>query len=107
MSKMPSQKEVEAFLNSLPGKRGVDIPADIFDIIAPAAHGFAKKIWGTSASPHQLQYLYENGHHQPSQVDDAFSALPHPLAPSVKVGEYDQHVKALQMYNALQQKGPR
>lgn len=87
-----------------PGKRGVDIPEHIFDQIHPVAHGLARQVWGTAASPHQLQWLYDNGHHQPEAVQGAFGALPHPHAPSVTVAEYGKYSKAKELYDEHQGK---
>lgn len=99
---MITKKQVEGFLHSLPGKRGIDIPADIFDKIHPVANGITQKVWGSAPTPHQLQHLYETGAHEPQAIQDSYNNLPHPLAPSVSVGEYQQYSKALELYNKYQ-----
>jgi len=101
-TKIPTEAEIKAVMFSLPGKRGVDIPEDIFDKIAPIAHSTSNQIWGSNATPHQLQALHDGGHHEPQQVKDAFGALPHPLAPDVTVSEYEKNSEGLQKYNEAQ-----
>lgn len=88
---------------SLPGRRGLDIPEDVFDVMGPAAHGMAKQIWGSNATPEQLQWLYQQGHHTPDKVKGAFGQLPHPHAASVSVDEYSKYSKAHQIFKAMTQ----
>jgi len=100
--KIPSEKEIEGFLMSLPGKRGIDIPEEIFDKIQPVAQGMAMQVWGRPIEPQQLQDLYVGGHHQPEQVKQVLGGLPHPHAPSVSVGEYQKFSAAKQMFDERQ-----
>jgi len=97
--KIPSAKDVESFLMTLPGKRGFDVPEAIFDRIQPVAHGMAMQVWGRPIEPQQLQDLYVGGHHQPDQVKQALGALPHPHSPSVTVNEYQKYSAAKQMFS--------
>lgn len=86
------------FLMSLPGKRGLDIPEEKFDAIHSVASGITQQLWGRPPTPHQIQHLYDTGAHTPEAIHGAYAALPHPHAPSIAVGEYDQWKSALQMY---------
>lgn len=87
-----------AWYLSVPGKRGVDIPADRYDKIAPVANGITLPLWGRPASPQQLQYLHDNDLTEPSQIHAAFGALPHPNAPSISVSDYPAYTAALKTY---------
>lgn len=92
------QKIAEAWYLKLPGKRGIDIPADVYDKMKPVADGITMPLWGRSTLPHQMQWLYDQGKTQPYQIHAAFNELPHPHAPNVKVGEYPDYVSAMQTY---------
>jgi hypothetical protein len=95
----PAQRKIgEAWYLKLPAKRGIDIPARVYDQMKPVADGITMPMWGRPALPHQMAWLYEHGHTQPYQIHAAFSALPHPHAPNVKVGEYPDYVHALSTY---------
>lgn len=100
--KIPSKQDIESFLHSLPGKRDIDIPAQIFDRIQPVAHGMAMQVWGRPIEPQQLQDLYDQGHHQPEQVKQALGMLPHPHSPSITVSEYAKYSAAKQMFDQSQ-----
>ena len=86
------------FLLSLPGKRGLDIPEDTFDKIHQVASGITQPLWGRPPTPHQIQHLYDTGAHSPEAIHDAFAKLPHPGAPNIQVGEYDQWKAAHQAF---------
>ena len=103
--RIPSARQVEDFLSSQPGARGTQIPAEIFDKIAPVAHGISKQIWGSAAEGAQLQALHDQGLHEPEQIHQAFNSLPHPHASSVTVGEYSKYSAAKGMFDEHQ--GPQ
>lgn len=79
-------------------KRGKDIPADLYDRLLAAASGVTLPIWGRYPTPEQLQWLHDNGHHDPIQIEQAFNALPHPHAPGMTIGEYRDWSHAHQTY---------
>lgn len=86
------------WVDRLPGRRGRDIPEHVYDVIAPVAHGVIRGLTGRPAHPEQIQWLYDNGHHTPSQVHDAFMAMPHPNAPGMTVGEYQTYAHAYALH---------
>lgn len=94
------QEQAEKFFAELPGKRGIDIPEEIFDKIHPIANGITQPLWGRPPTPEHLQHLYENGHHDPDSIHAMYDALPHPHAPGVKVGEYDGWKQAFTKWEA-------
>ena len=98
MSKLPTRQQVVNVLQAMPGKRGVNIPADMWDQIHASASGITKQVWGSAPSPEQMQRLYDDGHHEPDAIKEVFNGLPHPHAPSLTVGEYPQFSQALQLY---------
>lgn len=87
-----------AWYLSVPGKRSVDIEPAVYDKIAPVANGITLPIWGRPAHPEQLQWLADNNMTEPAQIHDAYSNLPHPNAPNIKVGEYPDYVHAQQVF---------
>jgi hypothetical protein len=82
-----------------PGIRGVGVPADVYDKIAPVANGIALPMWGRPASLEQIQWLHDNEITEPADIHKAFSALPHPNSPSTTVGEYPSYVHALSVFD--------
>lgn len=100
--KIPSKSDIENIMMSWPGKRGIDIPENVFDRIQPVAQGISKQIWGSNVQPEHLQYLYDNGYHTPEAIQSQYDPLPHPHAPSVTVGEYQQYSKATELFNKHQ-----
>jgi hypothetical protein len=89
-----------AFLQQLPGKRGVDIPADDYDRMYQVANGITLPVWGRPVSPHQLQWLYDQGATTPEAIHAAFNAQPHPHAPNVTVGEFPEYARAYQTHQS-------
>lgn len=81
-----------------PGRRGVTIPADVYDKITPVANSITLPMWGRPAHPAQLQWLADNDMTEPSQIHQAYSALPHPNAPSISVGEYPAYTQAMKTF---------
>ena len=102
MKKFPTAQEIENVMMSWPGKRSIDIPEHIFDKIQPVAQGITKQIWGDNVQPQQLQHLYQNGHHTPDAIHAEFGKMPHPLAPSVQVSEYEKFSKAKELFDKHQ-----
>lgn len=86
------------FFERLPGKRGVDIPEDVYDRIYPVARGITEQIWGRPPTPRQLQELYDNDLTHPDQIRQAYGALPHPFAKGLTVAEYQRYLEAYQVY---------
>jgi hypothetical protein len=97
------RKQVDAFIQSLPGKRGIDVPADIHDVITTVGNGIARPLWGRGLSPEQIQWLFDNGKHTPSDIHDAMGQLPHPHAPNLKISEYQQYAAAHRVFTEHQQ----
>lgn len=91
-------QKAKRYVDALPGKRGVDIPPDIYDRIFQAASGVSHQIWGRHPTPHQLQYLFDNGHHTPDAIHAVFGGLPHPHADGLTVAEYPQYLSAYDVY---------
>jgi hypothetical protein len=89
---------VRQYLESLPGKRGRDIPEDVYDAIHHVASGITMPLWGRPPTPQQMQHLYDTGTHDPQGIHDAFGGLPHPHAPNLKVGEYQSYQRAHEEY---------
>src|ERR1700752_2570767 len=92
------QAKARAYMLSLPGKRGIDIPEEVFDRIHNAANGITQQIWGRPPSPMQLQYLYDQGHHTPDKIREVYDSLEHPGASGVTVGEYPEWSDAYDVY---------
>lgn len=92
------RKAFHAFFDALPGHRGRDIPADIYDQIAPVANGISQPTWGRPATLEQLQYLHDNGHHTPAAIHEQFGAMPHPHAPSLNLSEYQTYSRAMAVH---------
>lgn len=92
------QNKARIYVEGLPGKRGKDIPEELYDRIFSAASGITQQIWGRPPTPHQMQYLFDNGHHTPDKVKDAYGSLPHPHADGLTVGEYPQYLDAYEHY---------
>ena len=82
------QAKVKAYLYSLPGKRGIDIPEAQFDALHAAASGETLPVWGRHPTPEQMQYLHDNELHHPAKVKELYGNLQHPDVPGVKVSEY-------------------
>lgn len=101
--RMPTQQEVEAHMATWGGRRGHEIPEEVFDRIAPVAHGISKQIWGSNAQPDHLQYLYDHGHHTPEAIHNVYGEMPHPHSPSMKVREYQKYSQALELFRKHQQ----
>ena len=100
--KMPTKEAVEAYLQSLPGKRGIDIPEDQYDKMFTVANGITQQVWGGYPLPHQMQDLWDAGATTPERIHAMFGALPHPLAPSVSVDDYQQYSQAKQLFSKHQ-----
>jgi hypothetical protein len=92
------QAKLRRALMELPGKRGLDIPAETYDRIFDVASGITMPVWGRPPTPEQMDFLYRNGHHTPDRIHAAFSQLPHPHAPTVRLGEYQTFQHALETY---------
>lgn len=92
-------KAAHEVLDAMPGKRGKDIPADIFDKIHPHACAATLGVWGRHPTPEQFQALHDQGLHEPHQIHDAFSQMPHPHADGLTVGEYPQWQKAMKSWH--------
>ncbi len=88
--------KAKQFIQSMPGKRGIDIPEDIYDRIFNAASGVTQQVWGRHPTPEQMQWLHDNGHHTPDMVKDQFGNLPHPHADGLTVAEYPKYADAYQ-----------
>ncbi|MGP8161954.1 MAG: hypothetical protein ACLQGJ_12185 [Candidatus Dormibacteria bacterium] len=88
----------KAFFDALPGKRGTDIPAEDYDVMYATANGITLPVWGRPVSPAQLQAMYDQGLTTPESIHAAFGKLPHPHAPNVTLGEYQDYAKAHQTY---------
>lgn len=91
---MDYKKVAEEALNELPGKRGVDIPEEIFDQIHKHASAATLGVWGRHPTPHQLQALHDQGLHEQHQIQEAFDQMPHPHAEGMSVGDYRGWSKA-------------
>lgn len=81
-----------------PGLRGVGVPADAYDKIVPVANGITLPLWGRPASLEQIQWLHDNGVHEPEDIHKAYNGLPHPHAPSVSVGEFPTYAHAMSVF---------
>lgn len=92
-------KKVEQILMSWPGKRGIDIPEEVFDRIHPVATGITMKVWGRYPTPHQLQYLHDNQLHHPDDIHRVYDQMPHPHADGMTVGEFQHWSKAYSTFN--------
>lgn len=86
------------YVESLPGKRGVDIPAEVYDRIYPVARGITEQIWGRPPTPHQLQWLYDEGYTHPEAIREAYGRLPHPHAEGLTVAEYQRYLEAFEVW---------
>ena len=95
-----TKHKARLFVESLPGRKqslGGQIPDDLHERISSAAHGISQQVWGRYATPEQLQWLYDNGHHEPQQIHDVFGAQPHPHATGLTVDEFGQWSKAYEL----------
>ena len=92
------RRRIHAELMKLPGKKGIDIPADLHDRIRDVATGITMPLWGRPPTPQQMQWLHDQGAHEPAQIHAAFASLPHPHAPSLSVGDYQKYASALKTY---------
>jgi hypothetical protein len=95
-------QKAKRFVLDLPGRKqslGGQIPDDLHDRISSAAHGISQQVWGRYATPEQLQWLFDNGYHEPQQIHDVFGAQPHPHATGLTVDEFGQWSKA---YDVMQ-----
>lgn len=90
--------KAKQFVQSLPGKRGTDIPTDLYDRIFNAASGVTQQIWGRHPTPEQMQWLHDNGHHTPDVIHDQIGKLPHPHADGITVSEYPKYLDAFETY---------
>lgn len=88
------KQSASAWYQQLPGKRGVDIPAEEFDKIHAVASGITLPLWGRQPHPAQLQYLWDNKLTEPAQIHAAYNELSHPHAPNLKVGEFAAYAQA-------------
>jgi hypothetical protein len=88
------EDDVRAVMMTWPGKRGIDIPADVFDQIHEHASGATLPVWGRHPTPEQLQHLYDNGHHDAQSIHSFYADMPHPHADGLKVGEYGKWKQA-------------
>lgn len=100
ISDAQARQMVERWGSTQPGKRGVDIPAEIFDRIAPAAHGAMLPLYGRPATPEQLQWFHDQGITEPADVHDAVSRMQHPHAPDLTVGEFPRYQQAFDTFRA-------
>jgi hypothetical protein len=82
------KKVAEEALMALPGKRGIDIPEEVFDKIHKHASAETLGVWGRHPTPHQLQALHDQGLHEPHQIKEAFGQMPHPHAEGISVADY-------------------
>ena len=89
----------QQWLDSLPGKRGTDIPPDVYDTIYHVGNGITLPMWGRPILPHQIAALYSQGATTPQAIHQALGSLPHPNAPNVSVSEYPHYVQAYRTYN--------
>jgi hypothetical protein len=92
------RQQAMAWALKLPGQRGVSVPEAVYDRIYSVGNGITMPLWGRPILPEQIQYLHENGLTEPSQIHQAFNDLPHPHAPNVKVGEYQDYVHAFKAH---------
>lgn len=99
-----NRQQALAIGQALPGKRGIDIPVDVYDRMMTTAMGVTMPLWGRRPTPHQMQALYDAGMTEPEQIHAAFNDLPHPRAPSLKVGEYGHWKDAQQAWTKHTQK---
>lgn len=91
-------QKFKRWLDSQPGHRGRDIPEHLFDQIFPVANGITQQIWGREPTFQQMQQLHDMGAHEPQAIHAAFEALPHPHAPTLKVGEYGTYAHAFETF---------
>ncbi len=94
-----TQAKVRRAIMQRPGKRGLDIPEETYDRIFDVASGITMPVWGRPPTPEQMQWLHDSGAHTPDKIHAAFSALPHPHAPTVRLGEYQSFQHALETYH--------
>jgi hypothetical protein len=93
-----SKDNIRTELMKRPGKRGIDIPEDVYDRILPHAMGASMKTRDRHPTPEIMQHLHDNGIHQPEQIKAFFDGLKHPKAPNMSVGEYNTYKSALSLY---------
>lgn len=93
------QAIARSWLDSLPGRRGVDIPEDEYDTIYHVGNGITLPMWGRPILPHQIAALHEMGATTPQAIHQALGALPHPNAPNVSVNDYPAYVQAYQTWS--------
>lgn len=92
MSLSPGERlKVAAYVNRLPDRH---VPPEIHAKIRSAANAITLPLWGREIEPQQIADLHAAGMTDPTQIHAAFSALPHPHAPNVTVGEYPAYVQA-------------
>lgn len=86
------------FIQSMPGKRGTDIPEDLYDRIFNSASGITQQVWGRHPTPEQMQWLHDNGHHTPDAIKEHLGNLEHPHAQGISVSEYTKYEDAFKTY---------
>lgn len=90
--------QIKQYIESLPGKRGVDIPDSVHKRIVQAAMGVTMPLWGRPPTPHQIQWLHDNGMTTYQQVQQAFGNLPHPHVDGMTVAQYQAWKQAHDTY---------
>lgn len=96
---MNYRKIAEEALMALPGKRGIDIPEEIFDQIHRHATAATLGVWGRHPLPEHFQQLHDQGLHEAHQIQEAYGSMPHPHADGLTVNEYSTWSKAHEAWN--------
>lgn len=78
--------------------RGRDIPAPLYDGIFHVASGITQTMWGQPPTPEQMQFMHDQGIHEPAQVKAHYDTYPHPSAPHMNVGQYEAYKRAYEVY---------
>ena len=92
------KQAASAWFQQLPGKRGADIEPELYDRIYRVASGITLPLWGRPPSPQQMQWLHDQGAHEPAAIHAAFNDLPHPMAPNVTVGQFPAYAQAFKAH---------
>jgi inorganic pyrophosphatase len=93
------RQQAVAYLEAQPGQRGRDIPTQFYDQMMASASGITLPLWGTKPTPQHMQALWDAKATTPEKIKGLFDQMPHPKAPNVKVGDYQDYQQALQVFN--------
>jgi hypothetical protein len=98
MALSPREQQVATrWYRGLPGARG-QIPPDVYDTIYSVGNGITLPLWGRPILPHQIDALHKMGADTPAAIHAAFNSMPHPHAPGVSIGEFQDYAHALKTY---------